>query len=100
MRVRWIVMIVVLLVILLVAGGPIISVVIAGKIADSHGCELHEGFVNPCIVDGKDMGDTLYQMFVAGWFSLVTIPAGLVALAVWVAVAIAMGLGGRGRAAP
>jgi hypothetical protein len=100
MRAKWIVMFGILLVIVLIAGAPLISVIVASWVAESHGCTLHEGFVNPCIVDGEDMGETLYQMFVMGWFMLVTIPAGLVAIVVWAVVAIGMVVAGRRRAAP
>jgi hypothetical protein len=70
---------------------------VAGWIAESHGCTLNEGSVNPCIVDGEDMGHTLYTMFVMGWFMLVTLPAGLVALLVWIIVAVTLLLAGRRR---
>jgi hypothetical protein len=71
------------LVIGLVAGGPLISEMIAGTIASWNGCTLHEGFVNPCVVNGRDVGGTLYAMGVMGWFMLVTIPLGLLAFIVW-----------------
>jgi hypothetical protein len=100
MRLRWIVMFVVLAVIVLVAGAPIISVVIAGVIASSHGCALNEGFVNPCVVGGEGIGETLYTMGVAGWFMLVTIPAGLIAAIVWGVIAVIMLMTDRRRAAP
>jgi hypothetical protein len=70
-------------VIALFAGWPIISVVIAGSIASWNGCTLHEGFVNPCIVGGRDIGGTLYSMGVMGWFMLATIPIGAVAFVAW-----------------
>ena len=71
------------LVIFLVAGAPMISVIIAGSIASWHGCTLHEGFVNPCVVNGRDIGETLYAMGVMGWFMLVTIPLGALGFIVW-----------------
>lgn len=69
--------------IVLVAGAPIISVIVAGAIASWNGCELHEGFRNPCIVNGTDIGDTLYTMGVLGWLMIATIPLGLAALVAW-----------------
>ncbi len=66
----------VLLLIALVALSPLISVAIAGEIASSHGCQLDEGSIHPCMVNGQDMGETLYSMGVMGWFMLVTIPIG------------------------
>jgi hypothetical protein len=41
-----------------------------------YGCELHEGFVNPCIIFGADRGELLYALGVMGWFMLVTLPIG------------------------
>lgn len=49
-----------------------------------HGCTLHEGFSNPCVIWGKDRGETLSGMFVMGWFMLVTVPAGAAILLVLV----------------
>ena len=67
----------------LVAGAPLISVMIAGSIASWNGCTLHEGFVNPCVINGRDIGETLYAMGVMGWFMLVTIPLGALAFIAW-----------------
>lgn len=61
---------------------PVGGVIWSSWFAKRHGCTLHEGFANPCIVDGTDWGETLYTAFVSGWFMLVTLPvAGLLALA-------------------
>jgi hypothetical protein len=73
--------------ILLFAAAPIISALTAGAIANAHGCTLHEGFVNPCVINGTDYGETLYQFGVMGWFMLFTIPTGLFLLFIWLAVA-------------
>jgi hypothetical protein len=100
MRMRWVVMLIVLAVILIVMLAPMASVMIAGSIAGSHGCVLHEGFVNPCIVDGKDIGETLYAMGMMGWLMIATIPAGLVALLIWLVVAIVMLATGRRKTTP
>ena len=73
--------------IVLVAGAPVISVVVAMVLAEANGCTLHEGFTNPCVIWGADRGELLYTMFVAGWFGLVTLPAGAIALLVWLVAA-------------
>jgi len=70
-------------IIAVLAGWPIMSVAIAGTIASWNGCTLHEGFVNPCVVNGKDIGQTLYEMGVMGWFMLATIPLGVIAFVAW-----------------
>ncbi|MCB1496516.1 MAG: hypothetical protein KDJ86_12065 [Bauldia sp.] len=100
MRMRWVVMLVVLAVILVVMLAPMASVMIAGSIADSHGCVLHEGAVNPCIVDGKDIGETLYTMGMMGWLMIATIPIGAIALLGWVVVAIILLVTGRRKPTP
>ena len=67
----------------LLTGWPIASVAIAGTVAWWNDCTLHEGFANPCIVNGRDIGGTLYQMGVMGWFMLATIPIGMLAFIAW-----------------
>jgi hypothetical protein len=74
----------VVMAIILFAISPMIPVAIAGTIASANGCTLHEGFVNPCVINGVDRGETLYAMGMAGWFFLATLPLGLIALAVYV----------------
>lgn len=76
----------VVLLILFVAFLPVISVAIAGSIANANGCQLDEGSVHPCIVNGSDMGETLYTMGVMGWFMLATIPIGLGLVVVYLIV--------------
>lgn len=67
---------------------PIASVIAAGLIAATYGCRLHEGFANPCVVAGYDLGVTLYTMAVAGWFGLMTLPFVLPIIAFWILVEI------------
>ncbi|MGZ9810302.1 hypothetical protein ACXN5S_07530 [Pseudoroseicyclus sp. H15] len=68
------------LVLVLIGLAPIASVALASLLADRAGCELHEGYANACIIAGKDRGDMLYTMFVAGWLMLMTIPLGFIGL--------------------
>jgi hypothetical protein len=69
--------------IVLVAVAPFISVLISAVIAGVLGCELDEGSLHPCPFMGVDLGEMLYVMFVLGWFGLLTLPLGAVALWVW-----------------
>jgi hypothetical protein len=62
---------------------PVASVMLCSWIANTHGCKVDEGSVHPCIINGHDYGELLYQLGVMGWFMLVTIPGGLVAFASW-----------------
>jgi len=70
----------------LIAGfafAPVGSVMLCAWIANAHGCKVDEGSVHPCIINGHDYGELLYDLGVMGWFMLVTIPGGLVAFASW-----------------
>jgi hypothetical protein len=62
---------------------PFIPVFVASAIASHYGARLDEGSAHPCIVNGRDIGPTLYSMGVMGWFGLLTIPTGLLALALF-----------------
>jgi len=59
---------------------PMIPVLIAGAIASYTGSRLDEGGPHPCILFGRDIGGTLYEMGMMGWFGLLTFPTGLIAL--------------------
>ena len=82
-RIRIVLLILVAVLILAWIVWPMILVTVAGNIASANGCQLDEGSVHPCIVDGRDIGEQLYGMGVMGWFMLVTIPTGLLALALY-----------------
>lgn len=73
---------------LLVCAAPMISVFVAAAIASHYGCTLHEGFVNPCVVAGRDIGQSLYTMGVMGWMMLFTLPIGALVLAAWIGIEI------------
>jgi heme exporter protein D len=77
-----------LAVIALFAFAPVLSVLAATFIADSNGCYVNEGGINPCMIGGADWGQTLYTLFVLGWFMLATIPLGGAAFFVWLATLI------------
>ncbi|HEX8679761.1 MAG TPA: hypothetical protein VF683_07365, partial [Chthoniobacterales bacterium] len=49
-RFPWITYGVLLSLILLLAFAPVISVAIAGAIAEAHGCTLNEGGAHPCVI--------------------------------------------------
>jgi hypothetical protein len=74
----------IVLFILLFTFAPVFSVAYAASVAEANNCELDEGSVHPCIVDGEDIGETLYTLGMMGWFMLVTIPVGLLALFVYI----------------
>jgi hypothetical protein len=76
---------------------PIASVIVAGTLANTYGCTLHEGFPNPCIILGKDRGDLLYTMGVAGWFMFFSIPIGLMGVLASLILALILFLVGRSK---
>jgi len=51
---------------------PLVSVLVAGLIADHFGCDLHEGFVQSCMAYGRDIGGVLHAMLSLGWLMLVS----------------------------
>jgi hypothetical protein len=59
----------------------------AGTIAEMNGCQLDEGSVHPCMVNGRDIGQTLYTFGVLGWLGIATIPIGLVLLGIYLLIA-------------
>ena len=61
------------------------SVLSAALLARSHGCRLDEANVYPCIILGADWGGVLYGMSILGWLMLATLPAGALALLIWLA---------------
>jgi hypothetical protein len=96
-RIRNLLLILIFLLILTWTLWPAVLVGVAGNIAAANGCELDEGSVHPCTVNGRDMGEQLYGMGVMGWFMLVTIPTGLLALAAYGAILLAVWLVRRAR---
>jgi hypothetical protein len=69
---------------------PVLSVLAAGTIASSGDCQLDEGSVHPCVVFGRDVGETLYNLFVMGWFGLITLPTGALAFIAFSVVALVL----------
>ncbi|MCL4067926.1 hypothetical protein M3484_15225 [Pseudomonas sp. GX19020] len=90
-----------LLILMVVIGiAPLASVALAGLIADWNGCALHEGFAQPCILLGTDIGGVLYTMAVMGWLMLISLfflGGGLLGLAWEGVLLIARRMSGRLR---
>ena len=84
----WAWFLLVFLAIVMVSAAPVLSAMTAGLIASANGCDLHEGFVNPCVIGGSDRGEILYSMFVLAWFGMVSLPIGAIALVVWLVVLV------------
>ena len=78
----------VIIFILLIGLSPFIISMIAGSIAEANGCTLHEGYVNPCIIDGEDWGQDLYAYGMAGWAAIATIPLAVGAAILYVVIVV------------
>ncbi|WP_404400906.1 hypothetical protein [Pelagibacterium halotolerans] len=87
-RFPWLLYAIILAVILFFALAPAGSAYIAARIAEANGCALNEGDVHPCPIGGTDWGPMIYGMFVMGWFMLVTLPMGFLAILTWLGALI------------
>lgn len=79
------------------AFSPLLAGMAAGTYAEYHGCRLHEGYPEPCIVDGVDVGKSLYTFAVLPWLTLATVPLGFSGLVLWVIVELVIVVVGRRR---
>jgi hypothetical protein len=88
MRARTI-FIVLLVLIFLIAFGPALVAVISQEIAElAFGCEVDLNRVIPCVVGGKDYGQTFYDLGFLIWYSYLSLPAGAVLFGIWLVAAI------------
>jgi len=87
----------VILLIILCALSPTLTVMAVGIIAYAFGCPVNEGFVQPCMVFGFDIGESIYSAGALGWYGLLTLPLGLVVLVVYILVALVSTLKKRKR---
>jgi hypothetical protein len=78
----------VIFVILLLGASPIIGAIIAGSIAEINGCTLHEGFVNPCVINGEDWGQDLYMFGTLGLLAIGTLPIAVGVAAIYLLIVI------------
>ena len=77
------VFILLLIFILLMAFGPALIAVVSQTIAEGFGCQVDLNRVIPCVIGGKDYGETFYNLGFAIWYSYLSIPAGVVLFALW-----------------
>jgi hypothetical protein len=95
------VFILLLIFILLVAFGPALVAVVSQTIAEGFGCQVDLNRVIPCVIGGKDYGQTFYDLGFAIWYSYLSIQAGLVLFVLWTIAAAIVFFGrlsdGRGK---
>jgi hypothetical protein len=82
------VFIILLILILLIGLGPTLIALISQEIAEGFGCQVDLNRVIPCVIHGKDYGETVYNLGFAIWYSYLSIPAGLVLLGIWAVAAL------------
>jgi hypothetical protein len=82
------VFIILLILILLIAFGPALVAVISQTIAEWLGCQVDLNRVIPCVIGGKDYGQTFYDLGFLIWYSYLSLPAGAVLFAIWLVAAI------------
>ena len=87
MRLRT-VFIVLLIVVLLIGLGPALLAVGSQEVAEAFGCEVDLNRVIPCVIGGKDYGQTFYDLGFSIWYSYLSLPIGLALLAVWAVSAL------------
>lgn len=73
-------------IILLVTLSPIIGLLIVAFFAWVGDCEVNEAFVQPCVILGLEIGGFFAGLGVMGWFMLITLPLGAMALISWALV--------------
>jgi hypothetical protein len=72
--------------IVLVALAPIIPAVIAGNVASSAGCQLDEGSIHPCVINGVDYGEQLYTWGMMPWFVFASFPVAAILFVIYLVI--------------
>lgn len=88
MKIAILIHIAVVMTIACVALLPMFSVMIAGTIAERNQCDLDEGSIHPCVVNGRDIGKDLYTMAMMGWLMIATIPLGAAAIFGYIVIVV------------
>jgi TRAP-type C4-dicarboxylate transport system permease small subunit len=100
MRARTI-FIILLILVLLIALGPALVAVASQEVAEVvFGCQVDLNRVIPCVIGGKDYGQTFYDLGFLIWYSYLSIPVGGVLLGVWAVAALVAFIVGRRSAGP
>jgi len=82
MRARTI-LIILLILIALIAFGPAIIALGSQEIADGFGCQVDLNRAIPCVIHGKDYGETFYNLGFAIWYSYLSLPLGGLLFVIW-----------------
>jgi len=82
MRARTI-LIILLILIALIALGPALIALGSQEIADGFGCQVDLNRAIPCVIHGKDYGETFYNLGFAIWYSYLSLPLGGLLFVIW-----------------
>jgi ABC-type Fe3+ transport system permease subunit len=88
MKYAWVFHIIILLAIIICAISPFFAVAYAGSVAEKYGCELNEGSIHPCLVNGVDRGEDLYSLGMLGWLGIATVPLGAAAAVLYLVIVL------------
>ena len=77
-----------LVLIALVAFGPALVAVGSQQVAEAFGCQVDINRTIPCVIGGKDYGQTFYDLGFLIWYSYLSLPAGLALFGVWALAAL------------
>lgn len=77
-----------LVLIALVAFGPALVAVGSQQVAEAFGCQVDINRVIPCVIGGKDYGQTFYDLGFLIWYSYLSLPVGLALLGLWAVAAL------------
>ncbi len=87
-----------LLLIALIAFGPALIAVGSQEVAESvFGCEVNLNYAVPCVIGGKDYGQTFYDLGFTIWYSYLSLPIGGALFAIWAVAAVVALIVGRAR---
>lgn len=73
---------------LLVCLSPLLSMAAADIIGNLYGCNVDLTGPHPCVVGGRDIGQTLLTLGMMGYFLMATLPIAAGVACVWVIVEI------------
>ncbi len=87
-RFPWAIYLSILAIIVPLGLAPMILMMIGAGIAEANDCQLDEGSIHPCIINGEDWGAHLYTLAMMGWFMLLSFPVAAMCILVWLIILI------------
>jgi hypothetical protein len=66
-----------------IAFGPAIIALGSQEVAEAFGCQVDLNRAIPCLIHGKDYGDTFYNLGFTIWYSYLSLPLGGLLFVIW-----------------